>query len=99
MLSLLLGFAHVFGSPGAALILLSEAAPTKSSLGAINGLGQTVACTIRIFAPVMASSFFSLSQEKNLLGGTMVYWILEISVIAGIYVSFQLTEPEKREDD
>jgi hypothetical protein len=65
-------------------IYFSDAAPTKSALGVINGLGQTVACSVRKFAPLLASSLFSVTHQHNLLGGTMVYWILWVFVITGM---------------
>jgi len=71
-------------------IYFNDSAPSKSTIGAINGLAQTVACSARIFAPLAASSLFSLSQQHNLLGGTMVYWILCGVVIVGIFPSSQL---------
>lgn len=79
-------------------MLLSEAVPSES-LGALNGLAQTVACSMRIFAPFTASSLFSLSQEKNLLGGTMVFWILELIAIVGVVVSYRLKQPSKIEHE
>jgi len=80
---------------GSFFIILSDTAPTKSSLGAINGLAQTVACTMRIFAPFIASSLFSLSQEREILGGTMVFWIIEAVVVAGVVASFRIEDAPK----
>ncbi|KAF7985322.1 hypothetical protein HWV62_6511 [Athelia sp. TMB] len=84
---------------GSFFILLSETAPTKSSFGAINGLAQTVACTMRIFAPFIASSLFSLSQEQNLLGGTMVFWIIELIIITGLVASFRIEDVPKGQEE
>lgn len=83
----------------AMLVIFSEVSPSKSSLGAINGIAQTVACTMRVIAPFTSSSLFSLSQEKNLLGGTMWYCILELVVIAGVITSFRLEESPKVAED
>lgn len=80
-------------------MFFSDSAPTRSSLGAINGLAQTVACTMRIFAPLVASSLFSFTQQHNLLRGTFVYWILGLVVIAGIYMSTKLPNSAKSEDE
>jgi len=71
-------------------IYFSNSAPTKSALGVINGLAQTVACSARIFAPLITSSLFSLTHQHNLLRGTMVYWVLEAFVIGGMYAASQL---------
>ncbi|KAF7977167.1 hypothetical protein HWV62_4599 [Athelia sp. TMB] len=80
-------------------IFFNDSAPTKSTLGAVNGLAQTVACSVRIFAPVTASSLFSLTQQHNLLGGTMVYWILFACVFCGSYASSKLPKHLKEDDE
>lgn len=86
------------GLQGSFFILLSEAVPSQS-LGALNGLAQTVACTMRIFAPFTSSSLFSLSQERNLLGGTLVFWVIELVAILGVVASRQIVESTKSEED
>ena len=83
---------------GCAFIYFSDSAPTKSALGAINGLAQTVACTVRIFGPLIASSLFSFTHQHNLLGGTMVYWILWLVTLATMYASSHLPKHLKSED-
>ncbi|KZP04403.1 hypothetical protein FIBSPDRAFT_968162 [Athelia psychrophila] len=69
---------HAFGTMS---VLLSQVTHGEL-MGAINGLVQTVACSIRMFAPLVTSALFSLSQEKNVLGGTMVYLLLELFIIS-----------------
>jgi len=64
-------------------IYFNDSAPTKAALGAVNGLAQTTASTVRTFAPLTASSLFALSQQHNILGGTLVYWIICLSGLAG----------------
>lgn len=71
-------------------IYFADSAPEKSKLGAVNGLAQMVASGVRIFAPLAASSLFAVSTQLNLLGGTMVYWILWAFVIAGLYCAYLL---------
>lgn len=80
-------------------IYFSDAAPNKAALGAINGLAQTVASTVRTFAPFAASSLFSLSQQHNLLGGTLVFWVLWVFVFGGIFASSLLPKKLKSESD
>ncbi|KZP07582.1 MFS general substrate transporter [Athelia psychrophila] len=69
------------------------------SMGAINGLAQTVACSMRIFAPFVTSSLFSLSQEKNLLGGRMVFLLLELVVLAGCVAASRIEEVHQTKED
>lgn len=61
---------------GCLFIFLSSAAPTKRSLGAVNGLGQTVASGFRAIGPAAATSFFAVSVQKDILGGYAVYLLL-----------------------
>ncbi|KAF8637897.1 hypothetical protein AX17_002520 [Amanita inopinata Kibby_2008] len=48
----------------------------KNALGATNGLAQTMVSISRAIGPALSTSLFSLSVEKNLLGGYAVYAIL-----------------------
>ena len=71
-------------------VFFSDSAPTKSSLGAINGMGHIIASTMRVFAPLTASSLFSASQQYNMLGGNFVYCVTLMIVLVGIYMSSKL---------
>lgn len=57
-----------------------------------------VASTVRIFAPLVASSLFAVSVERNVLGGTMIYWFLWVFVAIGVFCSFQLPRRLKSDD-
>jgi hypothetical protein len=57
-------------------IFLSQAAPTKSSLGKTYGLGQTVAAVSAAIGPAVSTSLVALSLQHNLLGGTLGYLLL-----------------------
>ena len=77
---------------------INDAAPSRRALGTINGLAQTVGTTVRIFAPIAASSLFSLSQQHHLLGGTMVYCVLAGFIAFGLVVSMWLPRRLKSEE-
>lgn len=55
---------------------INAAAPNKRSLGATNGLSQTLVSISRIIAPALASTLLSFSMEYNLLGGYAVYVVM-----------------------
>ncbi|EIN04052.1 MFS general substrate transporter [Punctularia strigosozonata HHB-11173 SS5] len=74
---------------GCVFLFVNTGAP-RGALGAANGLAQTTASTMRAIAPTAASSLFAASIEKNLLRGTLVYWVLCAVVLAGIYTSTML---------
>ncbi|KAJ7473330.1 major facilitator superfamily domain-containing protein [Mycena latifolia] len=59
------GFAAIF-------IFVTASAPTQSR-GVVNGLAQTAISSAKAVSPVLATSLFSLSVEKNLLGRNAVY--------------------------
>jgi len=61
---------------GAIFIFISAATPNRASLGATNGLSQVSVSIMRAIGPATANSLFSLSIEKNYLGGQLVYYVL-----------------------
>ncbi|KAI0671932.1 major facilitator superfamily domain-containing protein [Trametes maxima] len=72
---------------GCIFIYISDAAPTKNALGLTNGLAQTTASIVRAIAPSLASSLFSLTLERHLAAGTLVYWVLCGITLAGLVAS------------
>ncbi|CUA78546.1 Protein ZINC INDUCED FACILITATOR-LIKE 1 [Rhizoctonia solani] len=76
-------------------IYVNSAAPSKDSLGTLNGISQTIISIIRAIGPATATSLFSLSVRKNTLGGNFVYAILLGMSCVGVYASQWLKE-EKR---
>ncbi|KAF8886148.1 major facilitator superfamily domain-containing protein [Infundibulicybe gibba] len=61
---------------GCIFMYITASSPNKHSLGATNGLAQTSVSLALAFGPVISTSLFSLSVEKNLLGGYAVYVVL-----------------------
>lgn len=72
---------------GAIFIYISAAAPNRASLGSVNGISQMTVSIMRAIGPAAANSLFSLSISKNLLGGSMVYYILMGVVGVSIFVA------------
>ncbi|KAG8688287.1 hypothetical protein FRC11_005719, partial [Ceratobasidium sp. 423] len=62
-----------FMSFGCVAIYVNSSAPSKDSLGTLNGISQTIISTIRAIGPATATSLFALSVEKKILGGYFVY--------------------------
>ncbi|KAG6817273.1 hypothetical protein H0H87_010934 [Tephrocybe sp. NHM501043] len=68
---------------GCIFMFVISSSPNKKSLGATNGLSQTTVSFARAVGPAMATSLFSLSVEKNVLGGYGVYiFFLLLSCLA-----------------
>ncbi|KAG9095475.1 hypothetical protein FRC07_011096 [Ceratobasidium sp. 392] len=80
---------------GCVNILITSAAPSKSSLGTINGISQATVSVMRAIGPATATSLFALSMDKQLWGGWFVYAVLMGVNVAGLVASWWLKE-EKR---
>jgi hypothetical protein len=71
---------------------ISTAAPDKRSLGATNGIAQTMVSIQRTVGPAAAASLFAFSLEKNILGGNFAYVVMLGIVCVGLGVAMQLPE-------
>ena len=69
---------------------ISSAAPNKGSLGATNGIAQTVVSLQRTVAPAVAASLFAFSLDNNVWGGNFAYAVLLVLVCVGLGVALQL---------
>jgi len=78
---------------------LSSAAPNKRSLGATNGLAQSVASIQRTVGPAVADWLFAFSIANNVLGGNFVYIVLLFLVCGGLYIAAQLPRHMWTRDD
>jgi len=78
-----MGFSAIF-------MYISSAAPNKRSLGATNGIAQTVVSIQRTVAPAAAASLFAFSLDNNILGGNFAYVVLLALVWVGLGVAFRL---------
>ncbi|KAF8266410.1 major facilitator superfamily domain-containing protein [Lactarius quietus] len=78
-----MGFNSVF-------MFIAAAAPNKRSLGATNGLAQTVVAVQRMVAPAAAASLFAFSLAHDIMGGNFTYVVLLGVVCFGLGVAAQL---------
>jgi len=69
---------------------INASAPNRASIGATNGLAQTVVSITRAVGPALANTAYLLSIEKQLLGGKMVYWLMAGMVWIAIGVGSML---------
>jgi hypothetical protein len=82
-------WARISCSTGCIFLYINDGAP-RSALGALNGLAQMTASTMRALAPSTASSLFSVSLQRDVVRGNMVYMVLCAITIVGMYASCQL---------
>ncbi|KAF8589027.1 MFS general substrate transporter [Ramaria rubella] len=79
---------------------LTHAAPSRSALGATNGLAQTTTSIMRSIGPASVTSLFALSIERNVLGGNLAYVVMTFLTTAAFMATLQFpTNPWKRNDD
>ena len=69
---------------------ISSAAPSKRSLGATNGIAQTMVSIQRTIGPAAVASLFAFSLEKNILEGNFTYVVMLGVVCVGLGVGMQL---------
>ncbi|KAF9468187.1 major facilitator superfamily multidrug-resistance, DHA1 sub-family [Collybia nuda] len=79
------------------MILIIDSAPNRASLGATNGMAQAVGCFMRSIAPSAASSLFSISLQKQLAGGNMVFIVLTGVSLLGIRAALLLPKKLRNE--
>ena len=86
---------HVIAFPSNA-ILLTNAAPSKSVLGTINGVASSAACLARAFGPTVTGSIHSLGLKVGCNG--LAWWAGGIVCAIGALESFWMEEVDNRSD-
>ena len=73
---------------------VTDSAPNRRSLGAINGLAQTAVSSARAVGPALSTSLFSFSIQYNMVGGYGIYIIL--TSLAGLAIPLAVQLPRHR---
>ncbi|KAF8191917.1 hypothetical protein K438DRAFT_1762499 [Mycena galopus ATCC 62051] len=81
---------------GAIFMFITASAP-KSSRGTVNGLSQTSVAIARAVGPALGTSLFSLSVERNLMGGYFVYGVFFVLSCLALLLAVRL--PDEIWDD
>lgn len=71
------------------LILTKNATPSTAVLGTVFAISHLVNCFSRAIGPAFVSSLFALSAEKGVLGGQLVWVIMCMISILGVWTTFQ----------
>ncbi|KAF9532651.1 major facilitator superfamily multidrug-resistance, DHA1 sub-family [Crepidotus variabilis] len=74
-------------------VLIVQSVPEGGRMGTANGLGQMAGTGMRAIAPTVASSLFSVSIQRNLLGGSLGFYLLFGFSVIGIWTSLLLIDP------
>ena len=86
---------HVIAFPSNA-ILLTNAAPSKTVLGTINGVAASAACLARAFGPTVTGSIHSLGLRLGCSG--LAWWAGGIVCAIGALESFWMEEHDGRQE-
>ncbi|KJZ76705.1 hypothetical protein HIM_04041 [Hirsutella minnesotensis 3608] len=74
--------ARSFALPSSTM-LLNAASPNKSTLGTINGIGQSVSAAARVFGPLLTAWLFDIGLKHGVIG--ISWWALAvIAAFAGL---------------
>ena len=84
---------HVIAFPSSA-ILLTNAVPSKSVLGTVNGVAASAACLARAFGPTVTGSIHSLGLKIGCNG--LAWWAGGIVCAIGAFESFWMEDPDNR---
>lgn len=74
----------IYMAYGSLQVVLVENVPEGGPMGIVNGLAQMLGSGMRSLAPTFASSLFSVSLQRKLAGGNMVYYVLLAMTLVGI---------------
>ncbi|KAF8207056.1 major facilitator superfamily domain-containing protein [Mycena galopus ATCC 62051] len=72
------------------MLFIMDAAPSRASLGSVNGLAQMAGTVFRSIAPSFSSSLFALSAEHQIAGGNFVYIVLVVATLGAVRCSLLL---------
>lgn len=67
-------------------------------MGTLNGLAQMSSSLMRAVGPYAASTLFSITIAKHLLGGYLVWVLLFFCAISSVYSTIGLMDIEKMVD-
>jgi len=74
-------------------IFIMDAAPSRASLGSVNGLGQMVGTVLRSLAPSFSSSLFAVSAaHPEIAAGNLVYIALIVITLGAVRCSLLLPQ-------
>jgi len=72
-------------------VMIAKLPGNRDSLGSILGFCQTVTCVVRTVAPTVSNTLFSLSTDRNYLGGYLVYFFFVFCSIMALCAASTLS--------
>lgn len=78
-------------------ILLTNAAPSMTTLGTINGVAASTASLCRAFGPTISGLLYALGLQTGYCG--LAWWSTALVTVGGAYISLQIQETRGRLDE
>ena len=78
---------------GAMQVMLGQYVANSKHMGTALGIGQMLTSGMRSISPVLVSSLFSISLQRHLAGGNLVFYILMGSTLLIVRISHFLPYP------
>ncbi|KAN0059949.1 hypothetical protein ACQY0O_007922 [Thecaphora frezii] len=75
------------------VILVNNSAPTRNSLGSLNGVSQMFGCLSRTIGPTLATSLYAFSMSKHVLDGQFVWLCLVLFATVVWYLTTLVEAP------
>ncbi|PWN46813.1 MFS general substrate transporter [Violaceomyces palustris] len=76
-------------------MIVSNLAPSRSLLGALNGVSQMCGSLARTFGPTASNSLFALSVSRHLVGGQLVWIVLCLYGLFAWSMTLRVKAPSK----
>ncbi|KAF9532628.1 major facilitator superfamily domain-containing protein [Crepidotus variabilis] len=84
---------------GTIFMFITASSPNKRSLGATNGLSQTIVSIARAVGPAFSTSLFAFCVQHNILGGLGVYALFACLSVGALFLATRLPHKVWEEAD
>ena len=80
-------------SAGSIQVVMAQQVADSGRMGTALGIGQMLTSGMRSISPFLVSSLFSISLQRNLAGGNLVFYILMVLTLLYIPISHMVPHP------
>ena len=78
---------------GAIQVMMAQQAANSGRMGTALGIGQMLTSGMRSISPFLVSSLFSISLQRHLAGGNLVFYILMGLTLLYVRISHMVPHP------
>ena len=72
---------------------MAQQVADSGRIGTALGIGQMLTSGMRSISPFLVSSLFSISLQRHLAGGNLVFYILMVSTLLYVRISHMVPHP------